>query len=152
MLTLFPSPLINELKFILYRSLLEKSYVFFGTQTNFLRNVAVQLRRSVYFQGDVIIHHGEINKCMYFIRKGTVEIVSLNVDHSETRHDVLRAGEMFGLVQGLFRHNVPHQFMFKALSDAEILALRLDHWEHLLRHFPRSKEIIYNRIRNAQAI
>lgn len=59
-------------------------------------------------------------------------------------HEVLHQGDMFGVVQGLYR-NVPHHFSFRARTKVHIVSLQLNEWEYLLSFFPDSKESIYGK-------
>ncbi|XP_017785399.1 PREDICTED: uncharacterized protein LOC108568661 [Nicrophorus vespilloides] len=143
-----PSPLVKELKIELYLPLLMKSYLFNGTEELFLKNIAVLLDRSIYYPGNFIVYDCQIDECMYFIKSGQVEILTINTNLTETIHDVLHEMEMFGLAQGLF-NRIPHHFTFRARTKVEILTLQLEKWDYLLRYYENSKQIVYKRIRNA---
>lgn len=60
----------------------------------------------------------------------------------ETVHEVLYAGDMFGLIQGLF-YGVPHHLSFRAKTNVYLVSLYLGDWEYLLDYFPETKSLIY---------
>lgn len=64
---------------------------------------------------------------------------------TETIHDVLHTGEMFGIAQGLF-YGVPHHFSFRAKTTVDIISLKLNKLQELLKFFPTTKEVVYKKV------
>lgn len=73
-----------------------------------------------------------------------VDVLTVHPNLTETIHDVLHKGEMFGLPQGLF-YGIPHHFSFRAKTTVDIGVLTLKDWTDIMLLFPRAKEQIYKR-------
>ncbi|KAJ9600304.1 hypothetical protein L9F63_009380 [Diploptera punctata] len=83
---------------------------------------------------------------MYFVYSGEVEVLSEGADfYCPKREDVLKAGDVFGMVQGLYPLQI-HNYSYRALTIAVVLILKRQDWEYLLRSFPDSNHDIYERV------
>lgn len=109
-----------------------------------MRQLAVRLRRVVFFAGNYIVQDGDIDQNMYFIHRGEVSVLTVHSNLTETQHELLKSHDMFGLAQGLY-HGLPHRFSFRAHTKVNILVLNFDSWNHMLKYFPIDKALIYNR-------
>lgn len=145
-----------------YGQHLRHSYIFSGTEEAFIRQLSLELKHVIFFPGNYIVQHGDSNQSMYFIHRGEVSIIcytqynhcsiklfqvdilTVHSNLTETVHDVLHAGEMFGIAQGLY-HGVPHHFSFRARTTVDIIRLQLNTWQDLLKFFPASRDLIYSK-------
>lgn len=50
---------------------------------------------------------------MYWVTQGTVSVLSVRTDLTETTHELLGPGDVFGILQGLAR-GVLHCFSYRA--------------------------------------
>lgn len=71
--------------------------------------------------------------------------MTIHIDLMETIHYNLKTNDQFGISQGLI-FGQPHVFSYRAETEVEIISLTLEHWQHLFKHFPKIKPIIYERL------
>lgn len=114
-----------------------------GCHVDLIRQMAEKMKTITFFYGDIIAFMGDIDECMYFIHEGEVNALSENTRYREVIEDTLRAGEMFGLDQGLYPR-VGHTYTYKAATVCFIVQLDRKKWIHLLDFFPASKELIFD--------
>ncbi|GJQ74387.1 hypothetical protein Trydic_g21261 [Trypoxylus dichotomus] len=140
-----PRTLRIDLMTSIYGRLIKDSYIFGRTERDFIRQLCLQLKHHTYFPGDYIVRDGDVDSCMYFIYRGDVQILTDGQTVNETVHEVLHKNEVFGIVQGLFKE-IPHHFSFRASTIVDLAILNLNEWEYLLDFFPKSKDVIYQRV------
>ncbi|CAG4980121.1 unnamed protein product [Colias eurytheme] len=123
---------------------LRNCYVFADTGEPFLRQLTVALDYKVYFPGNYIVVAGDSEARMHWVASGTVSVLSVRADFTETTHEVLVPGDVFGIMQGLNR-GICHCFSYRADTRVGILTLSLDSWINILQYFPEAKSIITDR-------
>lgn len=62
---------------------------------------------------------GDSEARMYWIASGTVSVVSVRVDLTETTHELLGPGDVFGILQGLNR-GISHCFSYRAETKVRL--------------------------------
>ncbi|XP_041978323.1 uncharacterized protein LOC121732490 isoform X2 [Aricia agestis] len=120
---------------------LRNCYLFSDTSQHFLRQLAVLLDYNVFFPGNYIVVSGDSEARMYWVASGVVSVVSVRSDLTETTHELLHAGDLFGIVQGLNK-GIPHHFSYRAETQVGIISLSSDSWLNILPHFPEVKALI----------
>ncbi|XP_039754559.1 uncharacterized protein LOC120629631 [Pararge aegeria] len=123
---------------------LRNCFIFAETGEPFLRQLSVLLDYSIYFPGNYIIVAGDSEPRMHWVASGSVAVVSVRPDLTETTHDLLGPGDVFGIMQGLNR-GVSHCFSYRAENKVGILTLSLDSWINILPYFPDAERIITER-------
>lgn len=114
-----------------------------GCHVDLVRQMAEKMKTITFFYGDIIAFMGDIDESMYFIHEGEVNALSQNTRYREVVEHTLKAGEMFGLNQGLYPR-VGHTYTYKAATVCFIVQLSRSKWIHLLDFFPASKELIFD--------
>lgn len=71
-----PPTLRTEVSLFLNRDIIQKVPLFRGTSEEFIRAIALGMRPVIFVPGDYIMRAGEQGEEMYFISKGTVEVIS----------------------------------------------------------------------------
>ncbi|KAL3282708.1 hypothetical protein HHI36_005880 [Cryptolaemus montrouzieri] len=132
------------LKYDVYGEELRNSYLFQDLKESFLRQLSNSISPVMFFPGNYIVQHGDSDQSMYFVHRGQVDVLTVHPNLTETIHDVLHSGEMFGLPQGLF-YGIPHHFSYRARTTVDIGVLQLKDWTDIMILFPRAKEVIYKR-------
>lgn len=61
---------------------------------------------------------GDSEARMYWIASGVVSVVSVRSDLTETTHELLEQGDIFGIMQGLNK-GIPHTFSYRAESKVK---------------------------------
>ncbi|XP_037872949.2 uncharacterized protein LOC101746849 [Bombyx mori] len=123
---------------------LRNCYLFAETGESFLRQLTVALEYAIYFPGNYIVVAGDCEARMHWVNTGVVSVVSVRNDLTETTHERLTSGDVFGVLQGLSR-GVTHGFSYKAETKVSILSLSLDAWTKIIQFFPESKRIVSER-------
>uniref|UniRef100_A0A6P7FYB9 Uncharacterized protein LOC114332247 n=1 Tax=Diabrotica virgifera virgifera TaxID=50390 RepID=A0A6P7FYB9_DIAVI len=145
LLTNMPYYIQQDLTSALYETQIRKTYIFKDIDQNLLRQICTKLQKTLYFKNDYIVKSGEVNSTMYFIEKGTICVLTKQVDHLETTHAVLHPRDVFGVSQGLNLEEY-HHFCYRVSSlVVELLELKFDDWEYLLEFFPRDKKQIFGK-------
>ncbi|CAH2106526.1 unnamed protein product [Euphydryas editha] len=139
-----PHVLRCDLMSAMFGQHLRSCYLFADTGEPFLRQLTVLLDYSIYFPGNYIIVAGDSEARMHWVASGTVSVVSVREDLTETTHEFLGPGDVFGLLQGL-NHGVSHCFSYRAENKVSVLTLNLDSWINILPFFPDAKRIILER-------
>ncbi|XP_013143805.1 PREDICTED: uncharacterized protein LOC106107482 isoform X2 [Papilio polytes] len=123
---------------------LRNCYLFAETGEPFLRQLTAALNYTVFFPGNYIVVAGDSEACMFWVASGSVSVVSVRADLTETTHETLNAGDAFGMLQGLNR-GVSHYFSYRADTKVGILSLSLDSWINIVPYFPSAQKIISER-------
>ncbi len=88
-----PHSLRTEISMHLNKDLIQKVSLFKNAKIELIREVISELYPVIYTPGDYIIHRGDKGKEMFFINKGSVEVIPFNKDQSRT---ILETGSFFG--------------------------------------------------------
>ncbi|XP_052759511.1 uncharacterized protein LOC113513411 [Galleria mellonella] len=123
---------------------LRNCYLFADTGESFLRQLSAALDYNIFFPGNYILLAGDNEARMYWVASGTVSVVSVRPDLTETTHEYLNTGDVFGILQGMNR-GISHCFSYRAETKTSILTLSLDSWINILPFFPDAKRIITER-------
>ena len=93
MLDDLPASLRVEIAMHLNQHILEKVPLFAGVSETFMRQLVLQLEPSVAIPGEPIVRRGEVGHRMYFINKGTVDVLAPGEDGVVA---TLSDGDFFG--------------------------------------------------------
>ncbi|XP_045515115.1 uncharacterized protein LOC123708449 [Pieris brassicae] len=111
--------------------------IFRNCEPVFLRQLVGCFKLFTYSKGLYVVKENERTDSLYFVHSGRV--LETSEQNSITR--LYFAGESFGALHGLV-HNVPYTHSYITVMNSQVLSLCLNDWEHLLQHFPDSKEVI----------
>ena len=81
-----PESLRTEVAVFLRRDFIERAPLFQGASHELVREMALQLRPVVFTPGDFIFRAGQYGYNMYFISRGTVEIIAPDGNHDRRNH------------------------------------------------------------------
>jgi len=95
-----PSSLRLQVAMFLNRNIIEKVPIFKGASDELIRQIIMNLRPVVYTPGDFIFRKGDVGTSMYFISKGTVEVVS---EDGRNVFATLHEGNFFGEIALLLK-------------------------------------------------
>ena len=135
MLSDLPAPLRTEIALHLNRNVLRKVPLFSGASEVFLRELVLHFESVVAIPGEAIVRRGEIGHRIYFISRGTVEVLSL--DESEVVA-TLRDGDFFG--EGALLTSQPRSNTVRAVDYCNLFALNREHFNQVLEEFPEFAE------------
>jgi voltage-gated potassium channel len=126
-----PNNLQTEVSMFLKRDVIERVPLFKGASQQFIREVALQMRPVLYLPGDFVFHAGEPGLDMYFISRGTVEVLS--TDGTKIL-SVLSDGDFFGEM-ALFLHQ-PRNASVRAATHCDLYRLDREMFHRVLSQFP----------------
>jgi hypothetical protein len=126
-----PDSLRIEVALFLRRGFIEHAPLFKGASHELIREIALQLRPIVFTPGDYIIRAGHYGRHMYFISRGTVEIIAAD---GHTVMNVLSDGDFFGELALLFSQ--PRTASVRAVDYCDLYTLDKDTFDHVLARYP----------------
>jgi len=126
-----PDSLRTEVALFLRRDFIEHAPLFKGASHELVRELALQLRPVVFTPGDYIVRAGQYGRHMYFISRGTVEIIAAD---GHTVVNTLRDGSFFGELALLF--NQPRTVSVRAVHYCDLYTLDKDTFDHVLARYP----------------
>lgn len=130
-----PPSLKIEISMHLNRDIIEKVPLFKGATDEFIRDIVSVLKAHVFTPGDFIVRKGELGDEMYFISRGSVEVVSEN---GEQVFATLQDGSYFGEIALINRE--PRTASIRARNYCDVYTLSRDVLEHVLQKFPEIAE------------
>jgi CRP/FNR family transcriptional regulator, cyclic AMP receptor protein len=92
-------------------------------------SVLALLEQRSYAKGDVILHEGKSEQALWFLIKGTCEVVKKNKSQTEHMLATLDAGSAFGEMS--FWQKAPHSATVRASSAVKVLRMTRDSYEQL---------------------
>ena len=126
-----PESLRTEVALFLRRDLIEQAPLFRGASHELVREMALQLRPVVFTPGDYIMRTGQYGREMYFISRGTVEVMAAD---GHTVMATLTDGAFFGEVALLFSQ--PRNASIRAVDYCDLYTLDKDTFDHVLVRYP----------------
>ena len=132
-----PPSLSAEVSMFLKRDLIEQVSLFQGASDAFIREVALDLQAVVVTPGDYIIRAGERGRDMYFISRGTVDVLAPD---GVTVYRTMAAGAFFGEI-ALFLEQ-PRSASIRARSYCDLYRLDKMMFDRILAHYPNVAEQI----------
>lgn len=130
-----PVGLRREVSLFLKKDMMKKIPLFKNIDDIFLREVSLQMKPLVFTPGDFIFKKGDVGNEMYFVIRGTLEVMFPD----ETLNE-LKDGDFFGEI-ALFE-NINRTASVKAVTYSDLYVLEKDVFERLLNRYPEiEKEI-----------
>jgi len=126
-----PESLKLQVSLFLNRHILEKVPIFKGAGNDLLQQIIRNLKPEVFTPGDYIFREGEIGTGMYFISRGSVEVVSKD---GKTIFATLTEGNYFGEIALLMSQ--PRNASIRAVDYVDLYLLERDTLEAILKKFP----------------
>ncbi len=128
-----------EFSMLLNKSIIEKVPLFKGAEPSLVREVIFKLKPVIFIPGDAICTFGEIGEKMYFINKGTVEVVSHD---GKQVYAILREGDFFGEIALLLKQ--PRNATIRAVNYCDLYSLDKDSFDAVISHYPAFEKNIKN--------
>jgi voltage-gated potassium channel len=126
-----PDSLRTEVAVFLRRDFIERAPLFQGASHELVREMALQLRPVVFTPGDFIFRAGQYGYNMYFISRGTVEIIDPD---GTTVIATLTDGQFFGELALLFSQ--PRTASVRAVDYCDLYTLDKDTFDQVLTRYP----------------
>jgi len=126
-----PESLRTDVALFLRRNFIEQAPLFKGASHELVREIALRLRPVVFTPSDYIMRAGQYGRHMYFISRGTVEIIAAD---GHTVLATLTDGAFFGEVALLFSQ--PRNASVRAVDYCDLYTLDKDTFDHVLARYP----------------
>ncbi len=132
-----PKPLKTSVSLFLNRGIIQKVPIFQGASEEFIKEIILNLKPVVFTPGDYVVIKGEIGYEMYFISRGSVDVVS---EDESIVYATLNAGSFFGEIALLL--SAPRNATIKAREYCDCYSLDKDTFDQILVRFPKFAERI----------
>lgn len=126
-----PESFKYEFSMLLNKNILEKVPMFVGADPNLLKEIVLCLKPCVFTPGDAICSFGEIGDKMFFINRGTVEVVS---EDGSKIYATLKDGDFFGEIALLLKQ--PRNATIRATDFCDLYSLNKDSFDAVIAHYP----------------
>jgi voltage-gated potassium channel len=130
LLSKLPLGLRTEVSLFLKRGVIEQVPIFRNANDNLKRELANALHPSVVTPGEVVFKIGDHARHMYFISKGTLEVIDANENIVGDLHD----GEFFGEMALLAKRR--RMGTVRAKDYCELYLLDGSVFDHVIEHYP----------------
>jgi len=125
-----PQKLRAEVALFLNAEIIEKVPLLKGAEKELLQDIVLELKTIVALPEEKIFRVGEIGECMYFIQKGTVDILSKEGQVLATLSD----GAFFG--EAALLTSSPRNATVRATSYCDLHVLKRSSFEKVLGRYP----------------
>lgn len=116
---------------VLHADIIAKVPIFQGASQAFLRDIVLSLHPHVFTPGDYVVQKGDIGEEMFFISRGSVDVVSAD---EQIVYATLREGAFFGEIALLL--SMPRTATIKAREYCDIYSLNKVTFERILEKYP----------------
>jgi hypothetical protein len=128
-----PDSLKLDVKLFLRQPLISKVPMFQKASPNLKDDLVNHLNIHVYMPGDIIVYKGDMGDSMFFVSKGSVEIL----DEEGISFGMLGEGSFFGETSLLKEQ--PRNATVRSVSFCNVYSLNKDSFDHLLNKHPKFK-------------
>jgi len=133
------SSVVDELPFSLriqvatelHREIIAKVPLFAGASSAFIRDLILNMVSVVFTPGDYVVRKGEIGEEMFFISRGSVDVVS---EDESIVFATLQEGAFFGEIALLL--STPRTATIKAKDYCDLYSLNKTTFERILSRYP----------------
>jgi len=132
-----PISLKTKVAMFLNRDIIQKVPFFKGANLSFIKEVILSLEPVFFLPGDEIVSKGDIGDEMYFISKGTVDVVS---EDGSIVYATLTEGQFFGEIALLL--TIPRTATVIARDFCDLYSLDQDAFNRVLEDFPEFEKTI----------
>jgi len=132
-----PSSLKTWVSLFLNKDIIEKVPIFEGASDEFIKETIMNLVPVVFTPGDYIVTAGEVGYDMFFISKGSVDVVSAD---GTTVYATLSDGQFFGEIALLL--SMPRTASIVAKGYCDLYSLDKDTFDMILPRYPSFAENI----------
>ena len=132
-----PDHLKVSVSLFLNKEIIDKVPIFEGANEDFIKEIILHLTPVVFTPGDFIVKAGEVGFDMYFISKGSVDVMSADerIDYA-----TLASGNFFGEIALLL--SMPRTATIKAREYCDLYRLDKDTFDRVLSRYPEFAETI----------
>ena len=120
-----------EIALSVNQQIIEKVPLFQNTEIGFLRMLSMAIRPLLLLKKEYIVHKGDIGNEMFFIHKGTVDVVSPD---GAIVFASMHAGSFFGEISLIF--SVPRTASIRTATNCDLFVLSKNDLDAVLKFYP----------------
>jgi voltage-gated potassium channel len=132
-----PVSLKESVAIYLNKEIIEKVPIFEGASDELIKDIIMNMTPVVFTPGDDIVRAGEVGFDMYFISKGSVDVLSAD---GQTKYATLSDGQFFGEIALLL--STPRTATIRAREYCDLYRLDKETFDRILTRYPGFKETI----------
>jgi voltage-gated potassium channel len=132
-----PVSLQTQVSLYINKDIIAKVPIFKGATEAFIKEIILNLEPVVFTPGDTIVYKGDMGYDMFFISKGSVDVVS---EDESVVYATLSGGQFFGEIALLF--SSPRTATIKAREYCDMYRLKKDIFDDVLERYPRFEKQI----------
>ncbi|MDX9802116.1 MAG: ion transporter [Spirochaetia bacterium] len=126
-----PASLKTNISIFLNKEMIEKVPLFRGAGDALIRDIIMNLEPVVYTPDDYVVKKGEMGYDMYFISRGSVDVVS---EDEKIVYATLSSGHFFGEIALLL--STPRTATIKTKEYCDLYRLNKDIFDRVLERYP----------------
>jgi voltage-gated potassium channel len=126
-----PISLKTHVSLFLNQEIIEKVPIFQGAGEDLIREIILNLEPVIFTPNDFIFKKGEVGHDMYFISKGSVDVVS---EDGKLVYATLSSGQFFGEIAILLSQ--PRTASIRAAEYCDLYRLKKEDFNRVIRNFP----------------
>ncbi|XP_071795542.1 uncharacterized protein [Asterias amurensis] len=135
-----PLSMKAEVALDIYADMINKVPLFQNTEVGFQKMLAMCMTPVYYLSKEYIVRKFDFGKEMFFIHRGTVDVVS---EDGNTVFDTMNGGRFFGEISLVF--SCSRTASIRAQTNCDMFILAKENLDEVLTHYPSIKEQI-NRV------
>ena len=112
-----------------------QSELFHDCTPGLIKMLSLGIKRRLYLPGQVILTRGDVDHHLFYVQKGTLEVLSAADD--ETPIACLTKGAVFAEIN-LF-YSMPRTYTIRGVTFCELLTLNQRSLDEALRYYPECK-------------
>uniref|UniRef100_H3BE11 Cyclic nucleotide-binding domain-containing protein n=1 Tax=Latimeria chalumnae TaxID=7897 RepID=H3BE11_LATCH len=140
LLEILPSTLLGDISTSLYAELISKVFFFFKQRIGYTQKVMLQLKKSLMYTNDIIVQRNDFGSEMFFIEKGTVEILAQDEQQVLL---TLKPGQYFGESSLIFYEQ--WWCYYRAATNCDLYILERKGLDETIKYYPD----VYTEIKDA---
>eukprot|EP01137_Pigoraptor_chileana_P011547 Opistho-2@62590 len=121
----------------IYQSIIEKVPLFQNTEIGFMRMLSLVIKPILFLRREYIVNKGDVGNEMFFIHRGTVEVVSPD---GKMVFAKMEAGAFFGEISLIF--SCPRTASIRAATNCDLFVLTKRDLDEVLEYYPQITEQI----------
>jgi CRP-like cAMP-binding protein len=132
-----PVSLQADISLSLYKKIIDQVPLFQNTEIGFTKLLALSIKPIIFLKSEYIVKKGDIGSEMFFINRGTVDVVS---EDGNIVFASMTEGKFFGEISLIF--SVPRTASIRAATNCDLFMLTKKDLDEALSYYPQIAEQI----------
>ena len=141
-----PDPLKLSVSLFLNKEIIEKVPIFKGASDDLVTEIIINMKPVVYTPGDIIVTAGEVGYDMFFINRGSVDVLSADC---RTVYVTFGSGQFFGEIALLL--STPRTATIRAREYCDLYRLEKETFDRIIAGHPEFAKTINDLVKKRKA-